>query len=78
MSYKILKSALDGQAEARGSNILIYATSNRRGLIKETWSEREGYMGDEVHRNEVFKNKVTLGTFRNQFKASSPPLKMNI
>ncbi len=60
MSYKILKSALDGQAEARGSNILIYATSNRRGLIKETWSEREGYGGDEVHRNEGIQERKSL------------------
>ncbi len=60
MSYKILKSALDGQAEARGSNILIYATSNRRGLIKETWTEREGYMGDEVHRNEGIQERKSL------------------
>lgn len=60
MSYKILKSALDGQAEARGNNILIYATSNRRGLIKETWSEREGYNGDEVHRNEGIQERKSL------------------
>lgn len=60
MSYKILKSALDGQTEARGSNILIYATSNRRGLIKETWSEREGYMSDEVHRSEGIAERKSL------------------
>lgn len=60
MSYKILKSALDGQAEARGNNILIYATSNRRGLIKETWSEREGYSSDEVHRSEGIQERKSL------------------
>lgn len=58
MSYKILKSALDGQAEARGGNILIYATSNRRGLIKETWSERDG--GDEIHRSEGIQERKSL------------------
>lgn len=60
MSYKILKSALDGQAEARGGNILIYATSNRRGLIKETWADREGYMSDEVHRSEGIAERKSL------------------
>ena len=60
MSYKLLKSALDGQTEMRGSNVLIYATSNRRSLIKETWSEREGYLGDEVHRNEGLSERKSL------------------
>lgn len=60
MSYKLLKSALDGQAEMRGSNVLIYATSNRRSLIKETWSEREGYLGDEVHRSEGLSERKSL------------------
>lgn len=59
-SYKLLKSALDGQAEMRGSNVLIYATSNRRNLIKENWTEREGYLGDEVHRNEGLNERKSL------------------
>lgn len=60
LSYKILKSSLDGQAEARRHNVLIYATSNRRGLIKETWSERDGYAGDEVHRSEGIAERKSL------------------
>lgn len=60
MSYKILKSALDGQAEIRGGNILIYATSNRRGLIKETWADRAGYQSDEVHRSEGMAERKSL------------------
>ena len=60
VSYKLLKSALDGQAESRGENVLIYATSNRRSLIKETWAEREGYLSDEVHRNEGLNEKKSL------------------
>lgn len=58
-SYKALKVALDGQAEARGGNVLIYATSNRRSLIKETWSDREGF-SDEVHRNEGLSERKSL------------------
>ncbi len=56
--YKELKVALDGQTEARGKNILIYATSNRRRLIKETWSDREG--GDEIHRSEAISERKSL------------------
>lgn len=56
--YKVLKVALDGQAESRGGNILIYATSNRRRLIKETWSDRDG--GDEIHRSEAISERKSL------------------
>ncbi len=56
--YKTLKVALDGQAESRGGNVLIYATSNRRRLIKETWSDREG--GDEIHRSEAISERKSL------------------
>ncbi len=58
MSYKLLKVALDGQEETRGSNVLIYATSNRRRLIKETWSDRDG--GDEIHRSEAISERKSL------------------
>ncbi len=57
-SYKALKVALDGQAEIRRKNVLIYATSNRRRLIKETWTDREG--GDEVHRSEAISERKSL------------------
>lgn len=60
MSYKALKVALDGQAESRGGNVLIYATSNRRNLIKETWSDREG--GDEIHRSEALAERKSLAS----------------
>lgn len=59
-SYKALKVALDGQAESRGRNVLIYATSNRRNLIKETWSDREG--GDEIHRSEALAERKSLAS----------------
>lgn len=60
VSYKLLKVALDGQAETRGDNVLIYATSNRRNLIKETWSDREGGINDEVHRSEAISERRSL------------------
>lgn len=59
-SYKALKVALDGQAESRGRNVLIYATSNRRNLIKETWSDRDG--GDEIHRSEALAERKSLAS----------------
>lgn len=60
MSYKQLKVALDGQAEARGGNVLIYATSNRRNLIKETWADRDGGINDEIHRSEALSERKSL------------------
>ncbi len=60
VSYKQLKSALDGQVEQHPDNVLIYATSNRRHLIKETWSEREGADGDDIHRSDTLNEKRSL------------------
>ena len=59
MSYKILKSALDGQAEARGNNILIYATSNRRHLIRETFRDKQD-RDEDMHTNDTVQEKLSL------------------
>ena len=42
--------------EVRPANVLIYATSNRRHLIKETFADRE----DELHGNDVVQEKLSL------------------
>ncbi len=55
--YKILKSLIDGGIEARPDNVLIYATSNRRNLVKETWDERSG---NELHRQDTINEKISL------------------
>lgn len=55
--YKILKSLIDGGVEVRPENVLIYATSNRRNLIKETWDDREG---NELHRHDTINEKISL------------------
>ncbi|MCH5185426.1 MAG: ATP-binding protein [Oscillospiraceae bacterium] len=47
--YHALKISMEGQLSAMPRNVIVYATSNRRHLIKETWSEREG---GEVHKND--------------------------
>lgn len=58
VEYKYLKAAIEGGLEEKPDNVLIYATSNRRHLIKETFGEREG--GDDVHRNESIQEKISL------------------
>lgn len=60
--YKALKSALDGGIAPRASNLLIYATSNRRHLLPERMSEnRDGRSPDgEIHPGEAIEEKVSL------------------
>lgn len=55
--YRALKIAMEGQLQANPQNVLIYATSNRRHLIKETWADREG---GEVHRNDNMQETLSL------------------
>ncbi|MCL2339861.1 MAG: ATP-binding protein [Actinomycetia bacterium] len=56
--YKALKVALDGQIAQRPANVLIYATSNRVHLIRESFTEREG--PDDVHANDTLQEKMAL------------------
>lgn len=57
VEYKSLKVLIDGRIEKQPENILFYATSNRRHLVNETWSERQG---DEVHVNDTKNEKLSL------------------
>jgi len=56
-SYSALKTILEGGVENRSNNMLIYATTNRRHLVKETFSERAG---DDVHANDAIEEKLSL------------------
>ena len=56
-SYAQLKAVLEGSVSARQNNTLIYATSNIRHLIKETFSSRQG---DEIHRNDTIQEAMSL------------------
>lgn len=56
-SYSALKTILEGGVENRSNNMLIYATTNRKHLVKETFSERAG---DEVHANDAIEEKLSL------------------
>ena len=56
-NFNVLKAVLEGSVTAKSSNVVIYATSNRRHIIKETFSDREG---DDVHRNDTMQELVSL------------------
>jgi len=55
--FYTLKAVLEGSASARTGNVAVYATSNRRHLVRERFSEREG---DDVHRNETIQELTAL------------------
>lgn len=56
-SFAQLKAALEGSVSARQKNTIIYATSNRRHLVRERFSSREG---DEVHRGDTMQEQLSL------------------
>ncbi|MCQ2416558.1 MAG: ATP-binding protein [Oscillospiraceae bacterium] len=53
----MLKAVLEGSVTSRPDNIVIYATSNRRHIVKEKFSDREG---DDVHRNDSMQELFSL------------------
>ena len=55
--YRALKIAMDGQLQEHPDNVIIYATSNRRHLIKESWADREGA---DVHKNDNMQETLSL------------------
>lgn len=63
VEYKFLKAVIEGGVENRPDNVLIYATSNRRNLVKETWKDRGDmeYDGD-IHRSETMEEKLSLSS----------------
>ena len=59
IEYKYLKAVIEGGMETKPDNVLIYATSNRRHLIRETWSDRSD-MDEELHRSDTMQEKLSL------------------
>jgi len=61
IEYKYLKAIIEGGVETKPDNILIYATSNRRHLIRETWSDRsDGRQVEELHHSDTVQEKLSL------------------
>ena len=61
IEYKFLKAVIEGGVETKPDNILIYATSNRRHLIKETWKDRNDVEQSEgMHRSDTMEEKLSL------------------
>ena len=56
--FSMLKAALEGSASAKASNVVIYATSNRRHIVKERFSER-GHE-DDVHHSDTVQELLSL------------------
>ncbi len=52
-----LKAVLEGSVSSRTQNVAIYATSNRRHIVNERFSDRQG---DEIHENETIQEQVSL------------------
>ncbi|MBQ5823510.1 MAG: DUF815 domain-containing protein, partial [Clostridia bacterium] len=55
--FAALKAVLEGSAAAKTPNAVIYATSNRRHMVKETFSSREG---DDIHRRDSMEEMLSL------------------
>ncbi len=76
IEYKYLKAVIEGGLEIKPDNVLIYATSNRRHLIRETWSDRSDMSKDELHRSDTMQEKLSLvARFGISINYSSPSQK---
>ncbi len=60
IEYKYLKAVIEGGLEVKPDNVLIYATSNRRHLIRETWQDRPDNISDDMHQNDTVQEKLSL------------------
>lgn len=56
-TFSMLKAILEGSASARAKNAVIYATSNRRHIVKETFDDRAG---NDIHRNDTVQENLSL------------------
>ena len=63
VEYKYLKAIIEGGIETRPENILIYATSNRRHIVREVWKDRDDmeHNGD-IHRSDTVEEKLSLAS----------------
>ena len=63
IEYKYLKAVIEGGIETKPDNVLIYATSNRRHIIRETWNDHNDmeHNGD-IHRSDTVEEKLSLAS----------------
>ena len=59
IEYKYLKAVIEGGLEKRPDNVLIYATSNRRHLVREKFSDKEE-RDDDLHSRDTVQEKLSL------------------
>ncbi len=59
IEYKFLKAVIEGGLETKPDNVLIYATSNRRHLVRETWKDRAD-RDEELHTSDTMQEKLSL------------------
>ncbi|MFW5677329.1 MAG: ATP-binding protein, partial [Acetivibrio ethanolgignens] len=61
IEYKYLKAVIEGGLETKPDNVLIYATSNRRHLIRETWNDRSDVKHEDgMHQSDTMQEKLSL------------------
>ena len=65
VEYKALKSILDGGLEVKPDNVLFYATSNRRNIIKEVWQDQNM---SELHSRDSINEKISLADQEQYFR----------
>lgn len=58
--YKYLKAVIEGGLEKRPDNVLIYATSNRRHLVRENYADKEGDIRSDMHTSDTVQEKLSL------------------
>ena len=60
IEYKYLKAVIEGGLERKPENVLIYATSNRRHLVREQWSDKNDRRDDDLHTSDSVQEKLSL------------------
>ena len=61
VEYKYLKAVIEGGLEKKPGNVLIYATSNRRHIIREKFSDKEDRR-DDLHSSDTVQEKLSLAS----------------
>ena len=59
IEYKYLKAFIEGGLSKKPNNVLIYATSNRRHLVREKWQDKED-RDQDLHTNDTVQEKLSL------------------